>query len=45
MDKDNKDAIISYARKFVPLTENEAVEFCACFKAIRVKKTSISYSA
>jgi CRP-like cAMP-binding protein len=38
MDTNNKQAIIAYARKLVPLTESEAAEFGAAFKEIRVKK-------
>lgn len=34
----NKEAIVAYVRKLVPLTDNEAVEFNAAFKEIRVKK-------
>jgi len=38
MDMNNKEAIIAYGRKLVQLTENEAIEFGAAFKEIRVKK-------
>jgi CRP-like cAMP-binding protein len=38
MDINNKEAIIAYARKSVPLKEAEAVAFGAAFKETRVKK-------
>jgi len=38
METNHKDAIIAYARKLVPLSDSEAVEFGAAFKEIRVKK-------
>jgi len=34
----NKETIVAYVRKLVPLTDDEAVEFSAAFKEIRVKK-------
>src|ERR1700712_5222305 len=34
----NKEAIVAYARKLVPLTETEAIIFGAAFKETRVKK-------
>jgi len=34
----NKEDIVAYARKTVPLTETEASEFAAAFKGVRVKK-------
>jgi CRP-like cAMP-binding protein len=38
MDKNNKDAIITYAEKLVKLSEQAALEFASAFKEIRVKK-------
>jgi CRP-like cAMP-binding protein len=38
MDIKNKEAIIAYARKSVPLSEAEATAFAAAFKETRVKK-------
>ncbi|WP_179415311.1 Crp/Fnr family transcriptional regulator [Mucilaginibacter sp. E4BP6] len=35
---DNKEAIVAYARKTVPITELEAIEFASAFKEILVKK-------
>jgi CRP-like cAMP-binding protein len=34
----NKEAIITYARKLVPLSESETIAFGAAFREIRVKK-------
>jgi CRP-like cAMP-binding protein len=34
----NKETIITYARKFVPLTDDEAIAFATAFKEVRVKK-------
>lgn len=41
MVMDNKEAIITYARKLVPLTNDEAIQFGAAFKEIRVKKRQL----
>jgi CRP-like cAMP-binding protein len=38
MDMTNKEVIITYARKSVPMTEAEAISFAAAFKETRVKK-------
>lgn len=38
MDRKNKDAILNYAEKLVRLSAQEALEFAAAFKEIRVKK-------
>jgi len=38
MDTNQKDAIIAYARKLVPLSDSEAAEFANAFKEVRVKK-------
>jgi CRP-like cAMP-binding protein len=38
MDIKNREAIIAYARKSVPLSEAEATAFAAAFKETRVKK-------
>jgi CRP-like cAMP-binding protein len=38
MGMNNKEIIIAYARKMVPLTETEAIEFTGAFKEIHVKK-------
>jgi CRP-like cAMP-binding protein len=41
MEINNKDAIIAYARRSVPLTEAESKAFAAAFKEIRVKKRQL----
>jgi len=38
MDIKNREAIIAYARKLIPLTENEGTVFAAAFKETHVKK-------
>jgi CRP-like cAMP-binding protein len=37
-EMNNKEAIVTYARKLISLTDAEAIEFAAAFKEIRVKK-------
>jgi CRP-like cAMP-binding protein len=41
MEVNNKDAIIAYVRKLVPLSDDEAVAFAGAFKEIRVKKRQL----